>query len=271
MIVVPRELIRNPEFTALEVATWCLCDIAIFSPMRDFGITSVTEICFYGWNTLETPHSVSDQMPSALQHLLDSRLLIGEKINRVYYKIDRESFNPKRFDHFEVVNEDDVFKIFERHNRPFALLRHYLIMLTTLDNDTKCGIYKNETIAKILGQNETTITGYTKALEKLGLLYIYRGVRSSNTYGRPEDKDAIIAYGQSRNKVKVTLGSNHRRKMTQMYNQIKNGKKYDDYLKEEIYNYCSAHNERERELQEQNPKYVPNLFDLSIIDLTSQS
>lgn len=272
MLVVPTNLIQDSEFTALEVTVWCLCDIAIFNPFRDFGVTSVSEICFYGWNTLEIPHSTSDQIPSALNHLFEVGLLKGEKLNRTYYKIDKASFDSKRFDHFEMINENDVYRILQQHKRPFALLRHYLLMLTTLDNNTKCGIYKNETIADMLGQDVTTIIGYNKALEEMGLLYIYRGVRSSNTYGRPEDKEVIIKYGKSRSRNHITLASNNKRRMTQMYNQLKlNPVKYDKATREEIYNYCSAHNDREQEIVRKNPKYISKFFDLSIIDLTSQS
>ena len=268
MVYVRDDLIRDPNFTNEDVAVWCYVNMMEYSALKTNDLTSSARIAYQMFNTLDINHGITDRITASLQYLIETKMLLGKRVSKQYYDISNKTFNTTLWEHFTKVDESAIRRIFSEHKRPFAILRYYLLMLTTIDTKTKVGTWKSETLADLLKIDVTTLTRYYKAMEKLELIYIYRGIHSSNTYGRFENKDLIIAAGNKRTDGKqIKTAANHRRQMTQWYNQIKRcNPKYteDVYIMEEVREYCETTNEQEMELAAQKPHYVPKLYDMSI-------
>lgn len=257
MIYVPQKLIRNTEVTNVDVATWCFTNVIVYGPLKDYDIVTPAQIAFHMFGTANpSSHSVIDEIYKSLQHLLETNMLHGERVNSRFYKILKSSFAAET--PFVKVEQQDLFKIIAETVRPYSVIRNYLYLLSTIDPNTKCGTWKNDTIIAGLEEDETVLTRSYKVLEKLELLYVYRAVQSSNTYGRFEDKEEIIKIGKQRsNNRTLHLSSNVKRKYTQLYNQVKAGnKKYTDdpLVMSEIYDFCQSINDQENK----------QIYDLSI-------
>lgn len=273
-MLISQEFVRDSKFTNYDIAVWCYAFMEVQAPWKEHTLLSSAQIVDQMKGSIDVPHSYFDEIVKALRHLVESGILCGaEQVGKQYYRVYKDSFKIPDGHHYFNVEPQDIRAIFQQHSRPFAVLRYYLLTLSTIDPKTKYGYCSNETLASFFKNNTETITHYNKALEDMQLIYVYRGIYSSNTYGRYEDKNIIIAAGNKRSGSRqIKMNSNYKRRMAQMYNQLKsNPVKYDKATREEIYNYCSAHNDREQEIVRKNPKYISKFFDLSIIDLTSQS
>ena len=274
MLFVLQELVQNDTYSDLDVAVWCFISADVFGPNKKRGYISAASIAAQMYEGSEVSPRLKSKILGSIEYLLETGLLIGKQYDKQLYEIDIQSFSvTDRY--FNTVEMDDLYRILKQPYQPFSVLRQYLLIISAINYHTKCGIWSLDRFGEFMHKDSKTISKYIKVLEDIKLIYVYRegGMgHISNTYGRYEDAELVKKVGKERGQYKQNNdASNQKRRMTQMYNQIKKGKKYDDYLMKEIYNYCSAYNEHEHELQEQNPKYVPNLFDLSVIDLTSQS
>ena len=175
MIFVPKSIILNPEYTHYDVAVWCYADILIFSLLKEYDLLSSSSIVYQIKGTLDGVRTISEEVTQSLQHLVETDALNGEHVKKQYYVVYKSSFDTHRFvEGFIEVDENDIREIMQRHSRPFATLRHYLLFLATIDNKKKCGIYGNEKLASFLNEDIETITRYFNTLEKMDLLYIYR-------------------------------------------------------------------------------------------------
>ena len=241
-MLVSQEFVRNPEFTNYDIAVWCYAFIETYAPYKDHALLSTTIIADQMFGNIGTKRYNCEEISKSLKHLVDSEMLHAEQVGKQYYRVYKDSFDIPDDNHYFRVEIPEIRSIFER-NRPFSILRHYLLVLSTINPKTKCGFCSNEKMASFLGEDIETITRYNNILHDMRLIYVYRGVYSSNTYGRYEDKDSVIAEGNKRSgNRQVKLGANHKRRMTQLYNQVKAGNsKYtqDEVMMDEIYDYCS--------------------------------
>ena len=268
-MLILKDLIHERVFCMHNAPVWCYVYIETCSQYKEKSLVSAMQIAYQMYGTYDVPRNTVTSISESIRELIDSGMLIGERVGKQYYVIDRESFNYKRWisegrQYIDNVDVEDIRKIFAEHKRPFAVLCYYLLILSTINSSTGVGISKNETIADLVGGDAETITRYFNILEKLKLLYIYRGMYRSNTYGRYKDKEAIIAAGNERSsKKQVKSDSNKRRKYTQRYNQVRaRNPKYinDRVLMEDIYAVCSYYNDRAEEHGE------PRIYDLSVFE-----
>jgi len=270
MIFIPEDLIRERNMTDIDVATWCLCNIVSNSPIKNSDLITVTQIAYQIHNTFDINHGIKEDIGVSIQHLLEENYIIGQRQGKQYYEIFQESFNMETYEYFIKVNEDDIRKIF-KHLRPFAVLRTYLLILTTINPKTKCSVWNKEQLAELIDKNPDTITRYNKFLEDEHLIYIYRAKPTAklktNIYSRYEDREAAKTYGNQRSDgKKLATSANEKRRYTQMYNIVKSGQKtYSPDEMQELREYCEAENARRQKIYTKNPSYDQKLFDISVL------
>ena len=270
MIFVPEDLIRDREMTDMDVATWCLCNIVSNSPIKDSDLITVTQVAYQIHNTFDINHGIKADIGVSIQHLLEENYIVGQRQGKQYYEIFQESFNMEVYEYFIKVDENAIRKIF-KHLRPFAVLRTYLLILTTINPKTKCSTWNKEQLAELIDKNPNTITRYNKFLEDEHLLYIYRSKPTAklrtNIYSRYEDRESAKNYGDQRSEGKQqAISANEKRRYTQMYNAVKAGKKtYSPEEMQELWEYCKAENVRRQKIYAKNPSYDQKLFDLTYL------
>lgn len=252
---VPQQLVRDQGCTHMDVAVWCYTFIEIYNDYKSKSMVCASQIAYQiKENYVYTQNFVSE-IADSIRNLIESGYLTGGRCGKGHYEIATSSFDPSNYDHYIKIRIDDIRRIIKENTRPFATLRYYLLILSTINASTKCAYWSIESLADILGNDATIITRYLSILEKMSLIYVYRGVGATNTYGRFEDKETIIMQGQARgNDGRVTKASNIKRRMTQMYNRVKAGHTYDPVIMEEIRDYC----------QRKNDETGENFYDLSV-------
>lgn len=257
-LFIPQELVRDPECSHMDVAVWCYALIVVHSYYKDKELVQPSQIAFHMKGGCDYSQNTVTSISESLRNLLQMGYLKGEQVDRNRYIITKDSFATSRFHYFVKIMLTDLCRIMTENLRPYSVLRYYLLILSTIDYKTNCGTWRLDTIGEVLDQNETTVSRNLMILEKMELIYVYRGVRSSNTYGRIEDKEAVIKMGRSRgNDGRITKASNIKRRMTQMYNRVKAGHMYDPVIMEEIRDYC----------QRKNDETGENFYDLSIFSV----
>lgn len=268
-LFVPQEMVRDQGCSNLDVVVWCYALFEVYSYYKEDDLLYASQIAYQiKRNNNFTPNYVSE-ISECLRNLLEAGYLKGERINRSQYLITRESFDLTRYSYFIKVKVADVRRIMQECSKPNTVLRYYLIMLSTIDYKTNCGTWRNESIADVLGNDASIVSRILPVLEKMGLLYVYRSMQISNTYGRMEDKDSIIKVGKERggDRSRITKSSNYKRRMTQLYNQIAAGREYDAAVVKDVRKYCEEKNDQEKMRQLADPSYEPKLYDISVLTL----
>lgn len=257
-IFVPQELIRDQGCTHMDVTVWCYILMETYSIYKSKSMIDASQIAYQMKENYVYTQNMVANIADSIRSLLEAGYLKGERVDRKHYIILRDSFNSSNYQYFVQVGADDIRRIMRETSCPNAVIRYYLIFLSTINIEKKCAYWSNESLAGILDNDATIITRYLSILEKMSLIYVYRGIGATNTYGRFEDKEAIIMQGQARgNDGRVTKASNIKRRMTQMYNRVKAGHTYDPVIMEEIRDYC----------QRKNDETGENFYDLSIFSV----
>lgn len=258
IIYVPQELIRDQGCSHLDIVVWCYLLMEIYSPYIKKSMVSAAQIAYQIKESNEYTRNFVSDIADSIRNLLEAGYIKGERVDRMHYVIQKDSFNPSEYNYFVQIKADDLRLIMRETSRPNSTLHYYLVLLSTINREKKCGYWSNESLADILDNDATIITRHMAILEKIGLIYVYRNMNTTNTYGRFEDKDVIIAQGKARsNGSRVTKASNIKRRMTQMYNRVKAGHTYDPVIMEEIRDYC----------QRKNDETGENFYDLSIFSV----
>ena len=238
-------------------------------------------------NCFKRKAQITNHLQCGLDELLENNIISEIDQYQKYYILDCSNlwiYTEK--DYFSSITFKDVKKIFQINNiNNFLLLRFYITIIGTISNtikvclvngDYKTGVVGNLTIdylAELTGISTRTVIDYTKILEEVGLLYVYRykdftldkeeGIRRlTNVYGRLSDKEYIDTFAISQQKHKDSYKykesnvekANKRRRLAQMYQQLikGNGKNYTRETIIEIYNYVVSENEKYERMYEKN-------------------
>lgn len=269
---VPEELIRDPKMTDADITTWCLCSMEVYAPWKDSSLITISQIAYQLRKSLDVSNKIKDKIAKSIQHLLEEKYLIGNRQGKQFYELFKESFMMENYEYFVKIEEPEMRKIFQ-HTRSFAVLRTYLLILSTINPKTKCSAWNREQIAGLIDISPVTISNYIKFFESEKLLYIYHskprigGGYFSNIYSRYEDREAAKAYGDSRSGSNgETSNTNLKRRYAQMYNMVKSGyKKYSTDEMQELRKYCEAENARRQKIYDKNPSYDQKFFDISVL------
>lgn len=144
-------------------------------------------------------------------------------------------------EHFVVVEQWEMQRIFESANKPFNVFSFFCCLLGTINSKTKEWHMPQDEMATVWRYGKETINSYLEQLEKMELIYVYRHKKRradgtyqklNNSYGRYADKESIIKAAQEyAGSVECTDFIEHidRRAIKLRYNAFCNGaKKYKD-------------------------------------------
>lgn len=144
-------------------------------------------------------------------------------------------------EHFVIVEQWEMQRIFERANKPFNVFSFFCCLLGTINSKTKEWHMSQDEMVIAWRYGKETINSYLEQLEEMQLIYIYRHKKRrtdgtyqklNNSYGRYADKDSIIKAAQEyAESVECADFIEHidRRAIKLRYNAYCNGaKKYKD-------------------------------------------
>lgn len=268
-IYVPQDLVRDQACSNFDITVWFAVAILANHLSIEGILVDAAAVAYQIKNSAGYTRNMTSDVAESLRTLIEFGYLNGQRADNKHYEILRSTYDFSNYKYHVKISVEDFRRIMRAYTRPYTLLRYYLLFLSTINYQTKCSFWSNESLAEILNNSTTTVSNCFVALEKMHLIYIYRGMNISNTYGRYEDKDEIIAFGKSRSDGSrhISLRSSIKRRMTQMYNQVKKGRKYDDTTMAELFEYCQNVNDQEMEMAENQTGYEPNFYDLSIFSV----
>lgn len=105
-------------------------------------------------------------------------------------------------EHFTVIEQWEMQKIFEMTKKPFNVLNFFIELVGTINNQTKEWHMSQDKMVEFFGGSKRTINDYLKLLEEIKLIYVYRPRKRrvdgtyqniNNSYGRYADRDMIIS------------------------------------------------------------------------------
>lgn len=142
-----------------------------------------------------------------------------------------------KIEHFTIITIQELSKIMNYSSKidTDKLIRYYITLIGTINNNTKVGFTPIEALADKSFVSESSIkTYYNNILEELELIYIHRGnkcIRNKdgsasnlgNTYGRYENKDLVIKNANeyyNNTYINNNLDGNWARSTKQKYNSM---------------------------------------------------
>ena len=239
MNLLSSRIIRDEALTNHDIATLCFIKMCGYTPLCHNILLSTQSIVFQMYNTINVNRGIYNKTIESISTLIELGHLKAEKLNNTSYKLDTSQFKYTK-DWLPCVGyeEDDLRHIMLTQKHPVDILRYYLYLLSTVNSSTHYGYWSLDKLSEELGITTQTIIKYNKILEDMQLIYIYHS-GNSNTYGYYTDKDIIEQEGRKRSNAKA----NHRRRVTQMYNQVKDGRVYDEKTMGELHKWCQELNQ----------------------------
>ena len=243
MLPVPYNIIRNDDLSDLDVTVWCFTKILSYNHNIESLLVSVADLVYQMYGRLTVNHGITDGVGTSLRKLIKKEYIIATQVNNHSYAVNKDQYQQTNSEYEIYVDPADLRRIMQLPNHPAAVLRQYLFILSTINTKTKCSMWSIPQLAEDLDKGEKTIMKQNGELEELKLLYIYHAGngRTTNTYGRYEDREAIERYGDFRtggSKRKTT--ANYKRRMKQLANQVAKGKQYDQNIMEELAEYVNG-------------------------------
>lgn len=229
---------------------------------------------------LTKQHSASkrfeESIRNGLKQLLETNTIICKEKTGVNYYLDKDNIVLNDDDKFIFVDLEDINKIMNCHIQCKSnILRLYLCMIGTFigKNQIKdirspnkynniLGMMSQEYLSKIAHISKSSVVEYIRELERLELIYVSRCAfkfkdksgkikRHNNIYGRYADKELIDEFANIRyqmyddlHKVQSENNINNARSLTQKYNHMIKGTKYDKATVTAIYTYICKYNEK---------------------------
>lgn len=194
-----------------------------------------------------------------------------------FWVVNPASLYVEKGEFYVYINDSEKQRIVEYFGKDagsmvFDVIRFYMILLTTLTkgkDKRNVGYRSIRSLADISGYNKNTVEKYISILEDAKLIYVYRaddlyldndnkinGI--SNTIGRYEDKEDVIAAGKehqnnvSSNKttIKISNNSGHNKSMSMIYFHFYGGKEYPEEILRECYFTTLEQNEKYRTIEQ---------------------
>lgn len=268
--------------------------VSCFKNDFDNVFTNKNMMTYYLTKKTVIPRRFEESLRNGINELLKNKIIICDSKNGTDFYMDTLNIKLKDDDIFIYVDLKDIQKILScYHQSKIGLLRYYILVLGTfisknhVENirdpnryNNVLGMMSQEYISNLTGMSIHTVAEYTKILEELEILYVSRcsfmfkdnkGVikRHNNIYGRYKDKDIIDEFTKARyemyddlHKTHLSSAANNSRSLMQKYNQMVNGRDYDDGTVKDIYEYICKYNKKHTKNKKDMNVFVKCGYDL---------
>lgn len=275
-IILKKEIILNNDLSNNAILTYIGLSICLKKGMSYVYADKNLLYYYLSGKPTTIPRRFEENIKKGMKELLDKNIITCKnKINNIYY-INADSIITNKDDNYIIIHLSEIQKIIScDYQGKISLLRYYTGLLSTLilknnvsdirDSERYnniLGMLSQEYVADLLGISIHTVVDYTKILEELELIYVSRCSfkfkdksgkvkRHNNIYGRYENKELIDEFANIRysmyddlHKVQNANNINNARSLTQKYNRMLKGTKYDKVTVAAIYEYINNYNKK---------------------------
>lgn len=303
-LLIPKSISDNKEYSNYAVTVYCLLQELSVPTQLSVQCVTCNQLVFYlTGDTSQQRNRITDYIKCGIRELVDCNVITKIEEFSKHYILDCQNLWIDSLQgNFTKIYFEEIQTIFSLKNiNQFSLLRYFIFLIGTLsgkitvyleNGEFKNGVVGNFTIeylARLSGLGERTVIEYNKILEKKHLIYIYRqkdfvfeednGIRQlPNVYGRYCDVEYVDNFAKNQKQYKESYNyrknnhekANAKRKLAQMYLQIKKGKgeKYTEREILDIYHYVLEENKKYERMYEKNKyeDYLDKIRDVSIFE-----
>lgn len=222
------------------------------------------------------PKRFEESIRNGIKQLLDTNTIVCKEKTGVNYYFDKNNIMLNDNDKFIFVNLEEVNKIMNSQIQSKSnMLRLYLCMvgtfigknhITNIRDPEKynniLGMMSQDYLAEVSHISKSSVIEYIKELERLEVIYVSRCSfkfkdksgkvkKHNNIYGKFKNKDIINEFAEIRYSMYDDLHkeqkfniANNARSLTQKYNYLRDGTKYDKDTVAAIYKYICNYNEK---------------------------
>lgn len=303
-LLIPKSISDNKEYSNYAVTVYCLLQELSVPTQLSVQCVTCNQLVFYlTGDTSQQRNRITDYIKCGIRELVDNNVIRKIEEFSKHYILDCQNLWINSLQgNFTKIYFEEIQTIFSvKSINQFSLLRYFIFLIGTLSGKITVylenGEYKNcvvgnftiEYLARLSGLGERTVIEYNKILEKKHLIYIYRqkdfvfeednGIRQlPNVYGRYCDVEYVDNFAKNQKQYKESYNyrknnhekANAKRKLAQMYLQIKKGKgeKYTEREILDIYHYVLEENKKYERMYEKNKyeDYLDKIRDVSIFE-----
>lgn len=303
-LLIPKSISDNKEYSNYAVTVYCLLQELSVPTQLSVQCVTCNQLVFYlTGDTSQQRNRITDYIKCGIRELVDNNVIRKIEEFSKHYILDCQNLWINSLQgNFTKIYFEEIQTIFSvKSINQFSLLRYFIFLIGTLsgkitvyleNGEFKNGVVGNFTIeylARLSGLGERTVIEYNKILEKKHLIYIYRqkdfvfeednGIRQlPNVYGRYCDVEYVDNFAKNQKQYKESYNyrknnhekANAKRKLAQMYLQIKKGKgeKYTEREILDIYHYVLEENKKYERMYEKNKyeDYLDKIRDVSIFE-----
>lgn len=256
IFITKKYTFSEKEMAVIAVLNYLQCS------KHQYVSTSIIEIGFHltgRWLDIRgKDRRLYEGIRECLQLLIKNNIVKIFSQNGDYYVLYDENLSVDPVNEkFVVIYSNEMQKIFQESNKPFAVFRFFVLLMGTLNVKTKEWHMSQDGMAVNWEYSKSTVNGYFTQLEDMKLVYVYRHNKRrtdgtyrkiNNSYGRYEDKEKIISEAESYAELIATeedFKELDRRSIKMRYNSFrKGGKKYENNLPLiiELYSDCVLYN-----------------------------
>lgn len=256
IFITKKYTFSEKEMAVIAVLNYLQCS------KHQYVSTSIIEIGFHltgRWLDIRgKDRRLYEGIREGLQLLIKNNIVKVFSQNGDYYVLYDENLSVDPVNEkFVVIYSNEMQKIFQESNKPFAVFRFFVLLMGTLNVKTKEWHMSQDGMAVNCEYSKSTVNGYFTQLEDMKLVYVYRHNKRrtdgtyrkiNNSYGRYEDKEKIISEAESYAELIATeedFKELDRRSIKMRYNSFrKGGKKYENNLPLiiELYSDCVLYN-----------------------------
>lgn len=256
IFITKKYTFSEKEMAVIAVLNYLQCS------KHQYVSTSIIEIGFHltgRWLDIRgKDRRLYEGIREGLQLLIKNNIVKVFSQNGDYYVLYDENLSVDPVNEkFVVIYSNEMQKIFQESNKPFAVFRFFVLLMGTLNVKTKEWHMSQDGMAVNWEYSKSTVNGYFTQLEDMKLVYVYRHNKRrtdgtyrkiNNSYGRHEDKEKIISEAESYAELIATeedFKELDRRSIKMRYNSFrKGGKKYENNLPLiiELYSDCVLYN-----------------------------
>lgn len=145
--------------------------------------------------------TIIDGIKQAIQSLVEKEVIeiIDQNNDDYIFSHKGLEVNTEK-EHFVLLEQWEMQKIFERANKPFSIFSFFCCLVSTINNSTKEWHMTQDEMVSTWGYGKRTVNSYLEQLEAMHLIYVYRHKKRradgtyhklNNSYGRYADKDGF--------------------------------------------------------------------------------
>lgn len=177
-IFLNTEIIQNTYLSDTSIATYTILRMLQYKD-NELAI-DINSIAYYLFKNTTYDKNFTSKISKSIEDLIENKYIsIIERLNSSTYVLDLTNiYLDTSKELFVKTNDKEVSSIMNTKMINFKLLRYYLVLLSTINNNTKVGFDTQEALTFKSDVNRTTINTYNKKLQEMDLIY----VRSSQDF-----------------------------------------------------------------------------------------